>query len=315
MDLSKKSPPRANEPVSRHSLDPVGSVSIKQSSEAARAPLGAVGKRLAIIAALEREIHPLVRSWKTRTIEHAGRRYRIFENGNASLICGGIGAEASRRATEALILQTHPSEILSVGFAGALDSALHVGDVLTPQVVINLADGARSQNASGRGKLVTAKKVANREQKTRYAKAYEAAAVDMEAASVAQGAQAHGLKFVAIKAISDEANFEMPSCDRFVSSEGIFKTAQFALYIALRPWLWKTAIVLAKNSSIASRALCAAIAEYLKREGQTAADPISSPSNEVSSASTEAGDNGPPEYAVAHTAGAPLEHTEMKGNQ
>ena len=58
---------------------------------------------IAIIAAMEREVRPLIRSWKVRTIEHGGRRYRLFENGDAVLICGGIGAEAARRATEAVI--------------------------------------------------------------------------------------------------------------------------------------------------------------------------------------------------------------------
>ncbi len=311
MALSKKSTPQANEPGSRLFLDPVGFESIKQSSEAMSPSIpfsGKASKRIAIIAALEREIHSLVRSWMTRTIEHAGRRYQLFENGNASVVCGGIGAEASRRATEALIQQTRPGQILSVGFAGALDSTLHVGDVLTPQVMINLSDGARSENASGRGKLLTATTIANPEQKMGYAKAYGATAVDMEAASVAQAAQAHGIEFVAIKAISDEANFDMPSLDRFVSSEGQLKGAQFAFHIVLRPSLWKTAILLAKNSSIASRALCAAIAEHLEVERQTDADAFSS-------ASTEAGTKVPLECAVAHTAGAALEHTEMKGNQ
>ena len=59
--------------------------------------------RIAIIAAMEREVGPLIRSWKVRTIEHGGRRYRLFENGEAALVCGGIGAEAARRATEAVI--------------------------------------------------------------------------------------------------------------------------------------------------------------------------------------------------------------------
>ena len=48
------------------------------------------------------------------------------------------------------------------------------------------------------------------------AQSYGAQAVDMEAAAVARGAQARGVRFMAVKAISDESTFAMPSMDRFV---------------------------------------------------------------------------------------------------
>src|SRR5271166_615424 len=100
--------------------------------------------RIAIIAAMEREVAPLIRSWKIRTIEHDGRQYRLFENGEAALVCGGIGSEAARRATEAVIREVKPLRVISVGFAGALDAALQVGHVLEPRTVINVADGVRT---------------------------------------------------------------------------------------------------------------------------------------------------------------------------
>ncbi len=144
-------------------------------------------KKIAIVAAMEREVRPLIRSWKVRVFEHGGRRYRLFENGDAALICGGIGAEAARRATEAAIREAHPARVISVGFAGALDSSLRVGDVLEPRTVINAADSARTDVGSGEGILVSSATVAGKEQKVRLGKAYGASAVDMEAAAVAQG--------------------------------------------------------------------------------------------------------------------------------
>jgi adenosylhomocysteine nucleosidase len=222
--------------------------------------------RIAIIVAMEREVAPLIHRWNARTIEHAGRRYRLFENADAALICGGIGAEAARRATEAIIQEVNPIRVISAGFAGALDASLKVGDVLEPRIVINAADGVRSEVAHGEGILVSCASVAGKEQKARLAKAYGAIAVDMEAAAVAQGAQARGVEFAALKAISDVAGFEMPSLDRFVSHDGTFRTARFAGHVALRPWLWGIAIVLARNSSKASKALCEALESYLGRD-------------------------------------------------
>jgi adenosylhomocysteine nucleosidase len=222
--------------------------------------------RIAFIAAMQREVAPLIRGWKVREIEHAGRHYRLFENGRAVLICGGIGADAARRATEAVIEAAGPARVVAVGFAGALDATMKVADVLEPRVVINAADSARTETGSGRGTLVSFATVADREQKQRLGKAYSAAAVDMEAAAVAQGAQVRGVEFAALKAISDGADFSMPAMDRFVSSDGQFRSVRFALHVAARPWLWAPTMALGRNSTRASRALCAAIASYVERE-------------------------------------------------
>jgi adenosylhomocysteine nucleosidase len=228
---------------------------------------------IAIVAAMEREVRPLIGGWGIRTIEHAGRQYRLFENGEAALICGGIGSEAARRATEAVIQAVNPARVLSVGFAGALDGSLLVGAVIEPRTVINAADGVRTEiglsEGVGEGVLVSSNTVAGKEQKSRLRKAYGALAVDMEAGAVAQGAQTRGIEFAALKAISDDADFDLPALDRFVARDGSFRSASFAIQVALRPWLWGTTIALARNSSKASKALCDALRNYLAREGHS----------------------------------------------
>ena len=236
--------------------------------------------RIAIVAAMEREVRPLIRKWNVKTMEHSGRRYRLFENGEAVLVCGGIGAEAARRATEAVIREVHPARVVSVGFAGALDGALQVGHVFEPRTVINSADGARTEVGSGDGILVSSATVADKAQKIRFGKAYGAIAVDMEAAAVAQGAQARGVEFGALKAISDAADFNLPALDRFVAKGGSFHSVRFACHVALRPWLWGSTIALARNSLKASHALCGALVNYLGRENRGGATGVSPASPE-----------------------------------
>jgi adenosylhomocysteine nucleosidase len=223
-------------------------------------------KKIAIVAAMEREVRSFVRSWTVRTIEHCGRQYRLFENGDVGLIFGGIGAEAARRATEAVIQKIKPVRVVSVGFAGALNGSLQVGDILEPRTVINAADGVRIEVGSGNGVLVSSTAVAGKEQKVRLGNAYGAIAVDMEAAAVAQGAQAQGIEFGALKAISDAADFSLAPMDRFVATDGSFHSLRFAVHVALRPRLWGTTFALARNSSRASHALCGALVSYLDRE-------------------------------------------------
>jgi adenosylhomocysteine nucleosidase len=216
---------------------------------------------IAMVAALEREVRPLVKEWHTVDREFDGRQFRFFEKENCVVVCGGIGPEMARRASEAVIALYSPATLWSVGFAGALQPQLRVGEVLEVRQVVDAGDSSRidmgtGNTGNGNAMLVSFSSVAGDEQKDRLAKAYGAQVVDMEAASVAKSAQAHGLAFAAVKAVSDEAGFPMPTMDRFVTSDGKFRTGSFALYGALRPWLWGTLIRLARNSAKASRALC-----------------------------------------------------------
>jgi adenosylhomocysteine nucleosidase len=212
--------------------------------------------RLAIVAALEREVRPLVKSWRVSDREHDGRRFRFFENGNVVLVCGGIGAAAARRASEAVIAIFDPKIVCSAGFAGALDPKLRVGDLVRPTSVINAGDGSRTVIEGGEGVLVSFGSVATPAQKSKLRDSFGADAVDMEAAAVARSAEARGKEFTVVKAVSDEIDFDFPAMERFVDADGRFSQGGFAWYAAVRPWLWPRVMRLARNSSSASRALC-----------------------------------------------------------
>lgn len=208
-----------------------------------------------MVAALEREVRALVKRWRIIEKDHAGRRFRFFENDDVVLVCGGVGAEAARRAAEAVIAIYAPGVVYSVGFAGALDPRLKVGDVMQPQSVVNAGDGSRVQLVSGNGVLVSFGTVASPAQKAMLRESFEAQAVDMEAAAVALAAEARGVEFAVLKVVSDESDFSFPAMERFVDSDGRLLEARFALYAAVRPWLWVLVARLARNSGRASRAL------------------------------------------------------------
>jgi adenosylhomocysteine nucleosidase len=213
--------------------------------------------KVAIVAALEREVRPLVKSWRTSDMEHSGRRFRFFENGEFVLVCAGIGAGAARRAAEAIIALYKPRVVYSVGFAGALDGSLKVGDSLRPERVVNAKDGSSVAIDGGRGVLVSFESIASPEQKRKLRESFSAQAVDMEAAGVAQAAEVRGIAFGAAKAISDEVDFEFPSIEGFVDSDGRFSEMRFGFFAAVRPWIWLRVFRLARNSKRASDSLCA----------------------------------------------------------
>jgi len=228
---------------------------------------------IAIVAALEREIWPMIRTWRISEQSHSGKPFRFFEAANCVAICGGIGPAAARRAAEAIVAIYSPMILESVGFVGALEPGLHVGDVLTIRRVIDATDGSRADTGCGDTTLVSFSSVAGREQKQKLADSYRACVVDMEAAAVAKSAQAHGLAFRATKVVSDEIGFPMPPLEKFITSDGQFQSARFAIHVTLRPWMWTTAIQLGRNSAKAADAL----SDHLKRnhdDPATHAQPI-----------------------------------------
>ena len=230
-----------------------------------------------MVAALEREVRPLVKRWRVSEREHAGRRCRFFTEGEkadeAVLVCGGIGAGSARRAAEAAIAIYTPTVIYSIGFAGGLVSELKVGDVVQPARVIDAGDGSRVDLAGGEGVLVSFGAVASPAQKAKLKESFGAQLVDMEAAAVARAAQARGVEFKAVKAISDEFDFALPALEQFIDAEGQLQQGRLAAYAALRPWLWPKLRRLAINSNRASRALSDWLATSLKRMIECAPEP------------------------------------------
>ena len=226
--------------------------------------------KIAIVAALEREIRPLIAGWRVVRSAWDGREFRFFENQNAVAVCGGIGPVAARRACEAVCASYHPEILISVGFAGALVASLKVGDIVVPEAVVDSSDGSVVATGSGSQRLVSVNEVATVKRKPLLAEKYRAVAVDMEAASVAKAAGLRGVRFAAVKVISDDAGFEIPVVEGSVDSQGRFHEGRFLAGISVRPWLWGRVTRLARNSGLASKNL----SEYLQSRMETFGEPM-----------------------------------------
>jgi|SRR5579884_2590884 nucleoside phosphorylase len=226
--------------------------------------------KIAIIAALERELWPLIHGWPKARFTHEGREFTCYESAYAVAVCGGIGYEYGSRAAEAAIARYLPGILISAGIAGALVPELRVGDTVFPAVVIDTQDGSRHETAIkdaalgnsplSRTVLASTPVIAGSTQKRQLAKSYGAQVVDMEGAAVARAAQRHSLPFIAVKSISDEVDFELAEMNRFLRG-GRIRTVSVITYAALRPWLWLKLLRLARNTRIASQNLCAWLRE------------------------------------------------------
>jgi len=222
-------------------------------------------KGLAIVAAMRRELAPLLRGLRPQQADAV----EFFELESAVVAIGGIGRNAARRAAEAVVATYSPDAMISAGVAGALSPALKIGEIVRSRGAVD-ADRGMVFSAGGDARVVTVSSVNGPAEKRTIAQRWKfAEVVDMEAAAVAEVAESRGIWFTAIKAISDELDFEMPPVGKFVDGSGRFETLRFAAYIAARPKWWSAVRQLNLNSRTASVKLSEAVQHLIDQRSQT----------------------------------------------
>ena len=216
---------------------------------------------IVIIAALPGELKPLVRSWAALETKDGVDGWQ-HPNGPIMAFAGGMGANAAMRSFARARQVCEPMQLLSAGWAGALREELAPGAILRASMVRDLNTGEMFPANGNGGLLLTASRVAVREEKHRLARTYDGAnAVDMEAATLARLALGNGLGFRAIKAISDTLEEDLPDMNPFVTPAGQFATASFIAHVATKPKYWSSLAQFGKQAKLAADHLCAAIAD------------------------------------------------------
>jgi adenosylhomocysteine nucleosidase len=218
---------------------------------------------VAVITALERELQPWVGGWKQVVLsQDGGSGLKGYEKDSIIAVAGGIGCARSEEAARTVVRKYQPQVLISAGLAGALVRSLKVGNVITPNVIVDAASGTEYRSASGAeivggGILVSAGEIAESEEaRAGLVERFHALAVDMEAAGVARVAQQEQIAFRCVKAISDEADFKMPPLNNFMDAEGDFRTGKFVGWVSVRPWHWGRTIALARHTKRATKTLC-----------------------------------------------------------
>jgi len=219
--------------------------------------------RIAIVAAMPRELRPLVRDWK---LEESAAGVTVYSSEGAVAAFAGIGARRATLATAAALRLGPAHLLISAGWAGSLHSGVAAGTVHRAKRVV---DGATGETYESEGfaeavtTLVTSSRVASRESKKTLREQYSGDLVDMEAATVARLARVHDIPFLAVKAVSDGHDFELPGMERFIAPDGRFREVAFAMHLAVRPHLWKAAARMGRTSAAAGAALCQELAALI----------------------------------------------------
>lgn len=193
-----------------------------------------------------------------------------FGGAEARVLLTGVGIANARRAMRAA-LAWRPEICISSGLAGSLREEIGIAQVCAAREVVELETGrmmpaeaellrmAATLGATVIEKLLTSgEMVLSADGKRRLGKMAEA--VEMESFAVMSEAAAAGIPSIAIRAISDAADEDLPMdfC-KVLDESGMIRASKVAKEIARVPHKMPAVIRLARRSSAASKRL----AEFL----------------------------------------------------
>jgi nucleoside phosphorylase len=135
-----------------------------------------------------------------------------WKGGDVLAVANGAGAERARAAVAAAPL---PAAICNIGFCGALDESLRIGDIF---IATEVRNGARTYRAlhpecpraecpaAKSGTVVSVSRVAQTALAKKQLRNTGAFVVEMEAAAVARASEEMDVPFYCIRAVSDLAD-------------------------------------------------------------------------------------------------------------
>lgn len=153
------------------------------------------------------------------------------------LVANGVGRERAGEATEQGWLQLRPDAVISTGFCGALDDRLRVADIVSATSV----NATPAQRLTGsrpchHGAVRSIDRVASTAAEKAELRSSGACAVEMEAAAVSEKAEAKGVPFYCVRAVTDLAGEDMANdFNAALRCDGHFDTMVILTGVMRRP--------------------------------------------------------------------------------
>ena len=221
---------------------------------------------LLFIAAEPRECLPFVGHWREVSdgqLPVNWSRTGRWKTKNCMIIANGAGVV---RSSLAMAAAPEAGAICSIGFCGALDARLQIGEIFLATEIRNGADRwPAARPAAPRaveGALQTADRITGSREEKRKLFEQGCAAVEMEASAVARASEQRGVAFYCIRAVSDLADETfMNDFNACLLPDGRFDTLRLVRGAILRPRRFAELMRLARRTALAAKNLGA----YLDR--------------------------------------------------
>lgn len=178
--------------------------------------------------------------------------------GDRLLAANGAGPVRSAEAVDVALKHGPVRAVVSMGYCGALDRALQVGDIVVAVEINgipgNIPESWRKYTA---GPVVSIDRIANSAAEKAALRAGGAIAVEMEAAGVAERASRAGLPFYCVRVVTDRADETLSIDFNAVRDRSGRIRATGVLISAMRhPWdRVPELLMLARRSRLAAREL------------------------------------------------------------
>lgn len=249
----------------------------EESVDRSRADVG-------IVAALKLEIDPFLQQLD-RVKRYAGGdfTYRggFLKDIRIATVESGAGHKRAERATHALIDAHAPQWLLSIGFAGALNDDLQIGDVVVADRIVP-ANVPAEADAGLRidikmppdpkkglhvGRIATAEHIVHTvDEKRTIAQRTGAIAVDMESLAVAEVCRERKVRFIAVRGISDDCSADLPSeVLSVLGGTGSIRAGAVVGALWKRPSCYKDMWQLRQNASRAAERLAWFLSSMLRQ--------------------------------------------------
>lgn len=177
-----------------------------------------------IVTALPMELNPFLglcerrRSYTGGKFKYVGGIYK--DKVKVVVVQKAVGFAKARAATQSLIDAHSPSWIISAGYSGALKHDMQVGNIVVGNSIadqhghsmkIDLQMPSDPENGIYVGRLLTADEIVLKiEEKQKLGAQHDALAVDLESLAVAQVCKENGVRFMAIRTLSDDMTEDLP---------------------------------------------------------------------------------------------------------
>jgi adenosylhomocysteine nucleosidase len=190
--------------------------------------------------------------------EEAGP-FRKLCGENVPLFFTGIGRANAEKTVREYLATHSPALLLTCGFAGGLDPALQVGDVIFETSSPD-ADSVRAKLLAAGAKpvkIACVDKIASTAaEKKKIRETTGADALEMESATVQDICRERGIPCVTVRVISDTATDDLPlDFNEFLTPDKKVDMAKLMMTVAKKPWKMGALMDLQKKTKLASQRL------------------------------------------------------------
>lgn len=203
---------------------------------------------------------------------------------NIVLVRSGVGGQRAKDSTLQVIDTFQPKALISIGYAGAVQPELNVGDLVIADSImkadveenrkyhpdpdwleralnIPCPDGVKKVV----GGLLTVSTVINDPAAKRdLGESYGVQAVEMETAAIAKVAEDRGLPFLSVRVISDSIDDELLDSSSFLGGDGEISTLKAGWYVLTHPGSIKSAISLRAHTQLGTQVMTSFLSDLLR---------------------------------------------------